>query len=472
MRAANPYPDAARRDPTTVQPALHLERPAGSVEALVGDEGEALTVVVRVAYPDLPHGMQEVGLLGCVRQVMDLSGTHDPRTLLAASSMHCAARQDIGAVHAPPDRMIMARSATFRVGTATFAVDGSDRMARRTQAMFADAATAHQDTVDVRLHAAPADEIDDVVQSMTNRRFPYRFDTISRTGGARWRMRTRGGRPLVTVDLAGFPVTAHPWSATVMLHVPQLVAFTAPFVRLPAAVSGHRIDDAFVTLLTDVLEPLLWLRLLDHQSMLLHAGAAQAPGGAGVLFIGASHAGKTATVLELAINRDWNFIGDDLVVVSANGMIRLPKTVRLRQHHARLVDNLPAGAFRGSRGAVHRQVAPSVLVPATRIAAAAPVSTVIRLVTTPAGRPEVASLSRAVMIRQAVAGLFDEYWQFMRAMNSIVAIDDRAAELGTVYDRTCEALSSAVGDGQVLELRVPTGTPAADIADVVDDVVS
>ncbi|MEX2486448.1 MAG: hypothetical protein WD377_02395 [Nitriliruptoraceae bacterium] len=362
-----------------------------------------------------------------------------------------------------------AASATFRVGPATFAIDGADRVARLTRDMFTDAAAA-TDTTDVRLRVGPADEVDDVVRSMTNQRFPYRFDTATRTQGARWRMRTRGGRPLLTVDLHGFPVTAVPWSATATLHVPPLLARAAPFARLPAAISGHRLDHVFVTLLTDVLEPLLWLTLLDHRSMLLHAGAAQSPSGNGVLLIGTSHAGKTATVLELAINRGWNFVGDDLVVVGADGMIRLPKTIHLRRHHARLVANLPSGAFRRRRRTVHRQVAPSVLLPASRIVADAPVSTVIRLVTTPAGRPEVVPLAREVMIRQAVAGMFDEYWQFMRAMNSITAIDDRAAELGTIYDHTCAALASAVGTGPVLELRVPAGAPAADVADVVADV--
>lgn len=362
------------------------------------------------------------------------------------------------------------RSETFRIGPATIAVDGADSVARLARSMFADAATTKQDVADLRLQVARSDEIDDVISSMTNQRFPYRFETMVRPDGARLRMRRRGGPPLTTVDITGFPGTMTPWSATATLHVAPLLARIAPFVQLPTKLTGRRLDYIFFALLTDILDPLLWLQLLDHHSMLVHAGGVKSPKGDGVLIIGASRAGKTATVLELAINSGWDFVGDDLVVVGPTGMTRVPTAVRLRSHHISLVRNLPAEALRGRRGVI-RQVAPSVLMPPARIASQAPISLVIRLVTTPNGSPEVVPMSREVMIRQAVAGIFDEYWQFTRGINSIAAIDDRAAGLHAIYDQSRAGIASAVGDAPVYELRVPMGTPAVDIAEIVSDLV-
>ncbi|MEX2532975.1 MAG: hypothetical protein WD360_03330 [Nitriliruptoraceae bacterium] len=363
-------------------------------------------------------------------------------------------------------------SGTFCIGPATIAVDGTDSVARLARSMFADAATTKLDVADLRLQVARPTEIDDAISSMTNQRFPYRFETVIRADGARLRlrMRRRGGRPLTTVDITGFPGTSTPWSATATLHIAPLLARIAPFVQLPTKLSGRRLDYIFFALLSDMLEPLLWLQLLDHHSMLVHAGAVKSPKGCGVLIIGASHAGKTATVLELAINSGWDFVGDDLVVVGPTGMNRLPTAVRLRSHHVALVRNLPAEALRGRRGVV-RQLAPSVLIPPARIASHAAISLVIRLVTTPNGSPEVVPISREMMIHQAVAGLFDEYWQFMRGINSIATIDDRAAGLHTIYDQSRAGLASAIGDAPVYELRVPMGTPAADIADIVSEIV-
>jgi hypothetical protein len=124
-------------------------------------------------------------------------------------------------------------------------------------------------------------------------------------------------------------------TGSVTIHVPSLKMRLPYWLRtgMLFLLNNFLSDDEILAdhLLTCFVEPLLYYRLPDHGCSLVHAAGVS--NGRGIIFYGSSNVGKTSMILEM-MNRDYEFFGDDLVVLDENGhLLSYPKTIKLEARH-------------------------------------------------------------------------------------------------------------------------------------------
>jgi len=81
----------------------------------------------------------------------------------------------------------------------------------------------------------------------------------------------------------------------------------------------HRFGD-FDKLINSVIR----FRLLQQNTVIIHAAGLQSPQGSGFLIQGLSNMGKSSTSLPLAVNRGYGFLGDDSVIIHKNNVYCYP----------------------------------------------------------------------------------------------------------------------------------------------------
>ncbi len=304
------------------------------------------------------------------------------------------------------------------------------------------------------------------------RRFPYLFETRTRPGGARFDLTTRSGRAIHAVEFDGQPLSGSAWTATGHLQSSRIrTRLPRALVRVVTREHDHWNDVLATILSTEVLEPVLWLALLDNDATLVHAGSVVSPAGTGVLLTGAGGAGKTPTVLSLVLEHGWRHLGDDLTIVGDAGMTHLPRPVRLAHHHGVLVEALAGHRQVPRRGRRHR-VAPADLFGSDALATAAPLTTVVNLEPAPSStRVEVATRPRADLVRRATAILCNEFWELLRFVNARAVLDPSAPTLVDLHRRVTKVLERHLPQGDVLELRIPPHTPTARVVGALQDAV-
>ncbi len=85
-------------------------------------------------------------------------------------------------------------------------------------------------------------------------------------------------------------------------------------------------------LYTNMVEPVLRFLLVTREHVLLHCAAIDADRGA-IILSAATDTGKTSTVLQLLLRRNWAFISDDMAIVTPAGeIISYPKPMTLSSH--------------------------------------------------------------------------------------------------------------------------------------------
>lgn len=375
----------------------------------------------------------------------------------------------------------------FQIGPVLVAIRGQGRVATHVRRELTDAAVepgVGSPDLSLEISGKPFG-FGAAVASQSGSRFPYRFETILRDEGVSFSVAGRFGRPLYTIDLSDPPLApgilkgnlsvafadASPLSG--LLSLLTRVA-TRDFSTLTEVVAKN--------LLYEALDPLVWCRLLEKDASFVHAGAVATPDGQGVLLMGTGGVGKTTTVLDLVRTGRWRYLGDDLVVVSPDGLSRHPKHLQLYAYNSVLVpgvqERLLAPRSRIDRimwharlralgpRQVRRRTSASAFFGQEAVAERAQLAAAVKLTTAlGASSVRVEPADREGLARQAASVICDEFWDFTRFLNSMATMTPNVATLGDVQELVSSTIERSLPDEACFEVGVPPGTPGAAISE-------
>lgn len=302
--------------------------------------------------------------------------------------------------------------------------------------------------------------------SERSRRFPYQFHTWATADGVRFQLATFRKQPLYTVDLQGFPLRDTHWTATASLSELTWPSFV-PTPLFRALTGEHANWNEFQTAvaLNEVLEPLIWTRMLDQQKTVIHAAAAVSPDGHGVAFTGVGNVGKTSIALGLAGNHGWRYIGDDRVVIGPGVLQRVPRGVRLAPHHLAIFSEKPdVSGMRVAQQSVRtrRRIPVTSVIDRANIVDVASFDTLVTLRATPRSTSlRRFNISRDAMIANTTAAIINEFWEFLGFMTAAAAISP-GAPASAWHDRVAAIVAASLPE-TVLAIDIPIG---ADLRDV------
>lgn len=320
--------------------------------------------------------------------------------------------------------------------------------------------------------------------SHSGRRFPYSYETVLRERGVTFSFAGRFGRPLYTINLAGSPLAPGPQRGhlgVALADVGLLTRVLSPLTRALTRDFSTPTDIVAKNLLYEAVDPLVWCSLLTQDASFVHAGAVATPDGQGVLLMGTGGVGKTTTVLDLVLSGRWRYLGDDLVIVSPDGLNRHPKHLQLYAYNSVLVPGVQERILRGrtrtdrflwnarlrSLGPrqVRRRTAASTFFGRDAVAEAADLTAAVKL-TTALGTSgiEVTDADPARLARQAASVICDEFWDFTRFLNSVATLTSEAPTLGELQARVAATIERALPTEGCYEVGVPPGTPGAEIS--------
>lgn len=381
----------------------------------------------------------------------------------------------------------------FRFGPVSVEIRGATAVADALRRELVDGRVAPSATVaDVTFEVGDgAPPSGDELTTQAGRRFPYRFETAVLPGGLRFAMGAKPGVELYRLDLDTVDVLADE-PLTARATVPSLPVAVGPVVDgLARLLTRDYVGfDAVVAknVMYELVDPLVWLALLRRSATFVHAGAVVAPGGGGVLLMGTGGVGKTTTVLDLALRRGWRYLGDDLVVLGADGLARYPKNLQVYSYNTALVPGLERRLLAGRswpdrlawrlRGrllgpaSVRRRVTASTLLGADAVADDAPLAAALTLTAAPASRDvQIRPVDPLTVARQASSVLSDEFWDFVRFVNATATLSPGAPTVGELQAVVTGVLARALEGHPCYEVLVPPRTPGERVGAALESVL-
>ncbi|MEX2533053.1 MAG: hypothetical protein WD360_03730 [Nitriliruptoraceae bacterium] len=319
-------------------------------------------------------------------------------------------------------------------------------------------AHSSQADITVQVKAKPPDVI--IERAARSRRLPYQFDTAVTAGGLRYQMSALGGKVIYTVDLDGMPLSGQPWHATATItNAGWLQLVPSVVVRAATHEHANMIDYFTAVALTEVLEPLLWTHLLERDQTIIHAAAGVSPNGRGVAFTGSGQVGKTAIALGLVRHHGWQYLADDLVIIGADGMHRVPRPLRLAAHHLAILDGVTriGGMSQNTRfNRSRRRIPITDVVTVDRLAATAPLDLLVNINATPATTTlRHHEVKRSDLVANVTAAVMSDFWEFLSFMNAAAGLS-LAPAANRWHHRVAEIVEASLPKA-LLGIDVPHG---------------
>lgn len=322
--------------------------------------------------------------------------------------------------------------------------------------------------------------------SISGSRFLMRHE-VGKYGDHLWgKLAAKGGLSLYEVDMSRHPLTKDPTTVRVQLQLASTVLdrLSRPLLRLGTRDYSSLVELIAKNAIYEIVDPLLWCKLLAFDATLVHAGAVAAPDGRGVLLMGTGGVGKSTSTLSLVVERGWKYIADDLAVIAGGDVIRHPKRLQVYAYNADLVPGLSEPLLDGrprvdqavwkvrrrllGSKQARRRVAADRLAGPDRVADSAPLRAAFFLTTArDADDVVVRPSDHRREARRAAAALLEEFWDFSRILNCANAIDAGMPSLSDLQVLTTAVLEKRLPSDATFELLIPPGTPGIRIADVI-----
>lgn len=293
---------------------------------------------------------------------------------------------------------------------------------------------------------------------------------------------TKLGFDLYRVRLSGDPCSAEPVICEVDVPLARdgLDTITRPFTKLMTRDYSSLIDVIAKNVLYEIVDPLLWCRLLNHGATLAHAAAAQTPDGSGVLILGTGGVGKSTTVLSLVKDLGWRYISDDLVVLADGQIIRYPKHLQVYAYNVALVQGLETellqnrtaldqSLFRLRRAILgpkqaRRRIPAITLFGQDAVSDRASLTAAILLIGTDGNASlKTERVPHEQLAQLAAATVVDEFWDFSRLLNGLATVGARHPSVGDLFQRTREIIIEQLAGTPTYVIQVPARTPGAAI---------
>lgn len=261
------------------------------------------------------------------------------------------------------------------------------------------------------------------------------------------------------------------------VHLPKLrlaSAVARPFLALFGK-DGLSLSELMAkNVLYEIVDPLVWTRLLRVGSALVHASAI-AVGDEGILFSGSGGVGKSSALLALMQHRsEVRYLSDDLVILLPGGEVaRHPKRLQIYEYNLRgapgVRDRLeelssPSGriwwrikvALLGSRR-VRRRVSAASLFGEGRVADRAKLSKAVWILPSGDSEPHWAPLSTARFAELATSAILSEFWDFLRLLNGVTLAGAEIEPVTSLAARSRAAIEESLAGVECRTLHVPAG---------------
>jgi len=336
------------------------------------------------------------------------------------------------------------------------------------------------------LDAAAPDERP-TVEVAHRSRFPFTHVAEASTGMLAYALRPKAGTPLYRV---GLPLPFNPpdrWDVSVEVAVP------GPRVRrlldAPARLLSRDYSPLMAVLakniIDEIIDPLVWLRLLLRDGVLAHGGAVVAPGGRGILLLGAGGTGKTRTGLHLVAESGWRFLGDDRTALFDGCLHRHPKRLRASASHLAavvagertllaprpLADRATWAARKAVLGPakVGRRIPPDELFGPSGVADIAPLGAVFLLRAVAEGSgPQVRPIAAEQLSQRAASMVCNQFWDALRSFSLLSAGSAATVpSLADLHAQTAAAFTANVTGVPLRVISVPPRTPWRTVAQAV-----
>ncbi|MCZ6658250.1 MAG: hypothetical protein O7C67_13215 [Gammaproteobacteria bacterium] len=305
-----------------------------------------------------------------------------------------------------------------------------------------------------------------------------KFSAAETDNGLALSIGTKLGFDLYRVRLSGDPYSSESVICEVDVPVARdgLDAVTRPFTKLITRDYSSVIDVIAKNILYEIVDPLLWCRLLNHGATLAHAAAAQTPDGAGILIFGTGGVGKSTTVLSLVRDLGWRYIADDLVILAGGQIVRYPKHLQVYAYNVDLVQGLEAELLqnrpaldrflfrlrRAVLGPKHarRRIPAATLFGQDSVSDRAPLAAATLLIGTDSSSSlKTERVSHEQLAQLAAATVVDEFWDFSRLLNGLATIGAGHPSVGDLFHRTREIIMEQLAGTPTYVIQVPARTP-------------
>lgn len=261
------------------------------------------------------------------------------------------------------------------------------------------------------------------------------------------------------------------------VHLPKLglaSAVARPFLALFGR-DGLSLSELMAkNVLYEIVDPLVWTRMLGAGSALVHASAI-AMGDEGILFSGSGGVGKSSALLALMQHRpDVRYLSDDLAILLPGGELeRHPKRLQIYEYNLRdapgvrdRLDELSSVSGRmwwrikvrllGSRR-VRRRVSAASLFGEGRVADRAKLSKAVWILPSGDSEPRWAPLSAAGFAELATSAILSEFWDFLRLLNGVTLAGAEIEPVTALAARSRALIEKSLAGVECRTLHVPAG---------------
>lgn len=376
------------------------------------------------------------------------------------------------------------------VGPLKICVTGDDHLAQliRSELESDEHRTTDDDLVFVVSQAKLSSTGSTTGRSLRDSRAPYRFSTTTLDDGMELAIGLKEPGPwLYSVGIHGDVLGQESVEVDVRLPRLDLVSrITRPIMKLFSRDGLSLVELAAKNVVYEVIDPVIWLRLLTKEATLIHASAV-AIGESAVVFSGAGGVGKSSALLALMQEApDARYISDDMAIVAPGGWIaRHPKRMQVYEYNLRsapairyALQSVSTPAQRRMwdlrvrvRGPhrVRRRVSAGTLFGEHRVVDHARISRAVWVVPSSASEPQWTEMSGADFAEMATTAILSEFWDFLRLLNAGSMAGGAMESVDSLARRSRRALEASLVDVDCRTLSVPSGLPGTVLASFLQD---
>jgi hypothetical protein len=327
-------------------------------------------------------------------------------------------------------------------------------------------------TESTRRHAVPGESN----MRVRGSRAPYRFGATSSDEALQLSLGLKGtSRDLYSVEVTGDLLSDK--TVGVSIAIPSLRHWAIaldPLVRVFGRDSSSVAEIAAKNIIYEIIDPLMWVRLMSSGATFVHASSVAA-GGEAVMFSGTGGVGKSTSLLSIMESSDrFTYLADDLVIVDSTGTLwRHPKHLQVYEYNLRSSPSARLAVFERlgpverllwrararllGPSRVRKRLSATDLFGRGRVADSATLFAVAWL--TPARTKQGwAGVHPQLIVERGVAAILEEFWDFLRLVNLGSGVDPRAPSVALLAEKAAAILDTVLAGVPCFELGLAMST--------------